>query len=367
MKSFAGITLGNEKYPALTGVRALGAVVVFLDHFPVVADAHLTLNVMAFFYCLSGFLIFRIYYQQAQLSRHWISSYFINRFARIYPVYFLLLSLAVILQHEHRPWVLIKNYTLTHALFYPSDLIIQPSWSLTVEECFYFLAPLFMLLNRWRGFPAVVLAGGSLLAAALLIARLPIQLLHSAHFVLSTTFFGHFAEFFAGAFLALASMRLEARGAIAIGGYRWTSAGCVGVLLLILAMVFIYGHRPFHAGAIVLINNFLMPLPIAVLYLGLIRENTALSRALGGGMAALLGRSSYSFYLLHSLVIDYISIPLLLPHMASRLLCVLLTLIGAWMLSIALFVSFEEPVNLFLRRRLRVRQKWPGMQATSFE
>ena len=61
MRIFPNIALGKEKYPSLTGVRAVGASIVFLDHFPIWPDAHLTLNVMAFFYALSGFLIFRIY------------------------------------------------------------------------------------------------------------------------------------------------------------------------------------------------------------------------------------------------------------------------------------------------------------------
>ena len=36
MRMLGRIRLGEEKYPALTGMRALGAVVVFLDHFPIV-------------------------------------------------------------------------------------------------------------------------------------------------------------------------------------------------------------------------------------------------------------------------------------------------------------------------------------------
>ncbi|HVS76303.1 MAG TPA: acyltransferase, partial [Steroidobacteraceae bacterium] len=133
---------GKERYPALTGIRAFGAIAVFFDHFPPWADWHIVINVMAFFYVLSGFLIVRLYHEQAQLRGEWLSKYFINRFARIYPVYFLLLTLAVGLQRDFSPAVLASNYTLTHALFYHSRLIIQPSWSLTVEECFYALAPL---------------------------------------------------------------------------------------------------------------------------------------------------------------------------------------------------------------------------------
>jgi peptidoglycan/LPS O-acetylase OafA/YrhL len=359
----ATLPAGSEKYPALTGVRALGASIVFFDHFPLRADSHLTVNVMAFFYALSGFLIFRIYYEQAQLSRAWLSKYFVNRFARIYPVYFLLLTAAVCLQHDLRPWSLLQNYTLTHALFHPSDLIIQPSWSLTVEECFYFLAPVFMLLARRRGFIAAFLPACAMLAAALGIAQLPIRFLHTAGFVLSTTFFGHFMEFFAGIYLALAVMKIEARECIAAQGNRRTMVGLAGVLLLVIAMMIVYGHSPLHMGTVILLNNFLIPFPIVLLYSGLIREQTWLSRLLSSRLAGLLGRSSYSFYLLHTLVIDYVSAPVLLPLIGSRPVCVVLTFIVTWLASIALFLRFEEPVNIFLRRRFRSKEPWVAVHA----
>jgi peptidoglycan/LPS O-acetylase OafA/YrhL len=357
---------GDEKYPALTGVRALGASIVLFDHFPLWENAHLTLNVMAFFFVLSGFLIFRIYYERATLNGPWLSKYFINRWARIYPVYFLLLTLAVCIQHDMSPWVLFQNYTLIHALFHPPALIIQPSWTLTVEECFYFLAPLFMILARQRGFAAALLAACALLAAALVVAQLPTSFLHTPDFVFSMTFFGHFAEFFAGVFLALQVLRTESRAAISACGSRRTTVGLLGVLLLAIAMIIVYAQQPLRTRTVMLLNNFLIPFPIVLLYWGLIRENTWLSRLLGGRLAGLLGRSSYSFYLLHTLIIDHVSIPLLLPALGSRLLTVIVTFIATWLLSILLFILYEEPVNLFIRHRFRSKEKWVGLQATLF-
>src|ERR1700675_4443066 len=171
MSLLSKIKFGSEKYPALTGVRAVGATVVFFDHFPLWPDEYITINVMAFFYTLSGFLIVRIYYEQLELSRAWLTKYFVNRFARFYPVYLLLLSIAVFLHRDFRPWVLITNFTLTHALFYGTDVIIGPSWSLTVEECFYFLAPLFMFLARRYVFLVPFALGGFLLLVALMISK----------------------------------------------------------------------------------------------------------------------------------------------------------------------------------------------------
>ncbi|HVW68063.1 MAG TPA: acyltransferase [Steroidobacteraceae bacterium] len=341
-----------QKYPALTGVRAVGATVVFFDHLPLWPDLHITLNVLAFFFALSGFLIVRLYYEGVRLGSAWLTQYFVNRFARIYPVYALLLTAAVLLGGGARPWVLVQNYTLTHALFHGTPLLIAPSWSLTVEECFYFLAPLLMLLAHRGGFLAPFVLSCVLSAIALAVSRLGVAFLGTPAFVLSTTFFGHFVEFFAGVFLALVVMRQERHGSLSVAGCRRTLLGSVLVLMLIAAMVIVYRHRPLSAGAILLINNLVIPVPIALLYWGLIREDTVLARLLSQPWARLLGRASYSFYLLHTLVIDYVGVPLLLPALGSRPLAAGLTCVVTWIIAIGLFVSYEEPVNVFIRRRL---------------
>jgi peptidoglycan/LPS O-acetylase OafA/YrhL len=92
-----------------------------------------------------------------------------------------------------------------------------------------------------------------------------------------------------------------------------------------------------------------------------------LSRLLSSKVSGLLGRSSYSFYLLHTLVINYIGVPLLLSRGGWRPLYVLVTLVVTWLASIVLFVGYEEPVNLLIRRVFRSKDKAVGMRATLFE
>jgi len=351
----AALRIGGERYPALTGVRAVGATVVYFEHFPVREAAQITLNVMAFFFALSGFLIVRIYHRQANWTRQWAKSYFVNRFARIYPLYFLLLTVAALAAHESRFWVLASNYTLTHALIHRMHLIIEPSWTLTVEECFYLLAPGFMLAARLGGFATSFLAAGLLLAVALGISTLGIGFLETPGFVLSTTFFGSFVEFFAGVYVALAVMRLESNGGVDVPGGKRTWAGVIGVMIAILASSEVYRRVPLDVRSVVLINNFLLPLPIALLYWGLIREDTLLARLLSGKVCGLMARASYSFYLLHTLVIDHLSLPLLESRHGYRPLYVLVTFVLTWMAALLLFVLYEEPLNLFIRRRFGSR------------
>jgi peptidoglycan/LPS O-acetylase OafA/YrhL len=115
-------------------------------------------------------------------------------------------------------------------------------------------------------------------------------------------------------------------------------------------MAAVYRHAPLNAMAIVLINNFLIPVPIAVLYWGLLREDTFLSRFLASNPCGLLGRSSYSFYLLHMLIIDYVSTPLLSLATGYRPFWVALTFGVTWVISAFLYMFYEEPLNVLIRR-----------------
>ena len=86
--------------PALTGVRAVAAYLVFLHHFNpfqsagtaqllhrIVLELHIG---VAIFFVLSGFLITLRYSNSTQWTWRWWGTYLRNRFARIYPMYFLL-------------------------------------------------------------------------------------------------------------------------------------------------------------------------------------------------------------------------------------------------------------------------------------
>ncbi len=359
MSLFSKIKSGNEKYPALTGIRALGATAVFFDHFPSPSGFHITINVLAFFFVLSGFLIIRLYYNNAELTGKSMFKYFTNRFARIYPVYFLLVSIAILLRHDFRPLLLLKNYTLTHALINNSkDFVIEPSWSLTVEECFYFLAPFIILLIKKINFISSLAFGFLLLCIALLISKSGLPILQTPLFVFSNTFFGHFAEFYAGVYLALVLMKKEKKGDVKLAGHKWTIGGAAGVGFLIIVMGFIYAYPPVAPYRIIIVNNFLIPVPIAVLYYGLMTENSFISRFLSGRVLGILGRSSYTFYLLHMIIIQYISLPFLLPYFGTHYIaCATLTYLITYFMSILIFIFYEEPLNLFIRKKFIPRDK----------
>ncbi|UOQ51374.1 acyltransferase family protein [Hymenobacter cellulosivorans] len=211
-------------FPALTGFRAVAALAVFLFHFPPVAgtgellpdalhalfrEGHVGVSL---FFTLSGFLISRRYYHQS-FSGAELRTYLYRRWARIYPVFFLVTTATFILdklyQKEDAVRLFLVNLTLVKGLLtnYAFSGVPQ-SWSLTTEECFYLLAPALFWLGRRasrRWWPAVVL--GLLLIGILLYAPGFLtgqQTFEDAHFVLIVTIFGRSAEFLLGAAFAQA-------------------------------------------------------------------------------------------------------------------------------------------------------------------
>ena len=87
--------------PALTGVRAMAAYLVFISHFCDQFDENFPHLLQRFlgefhigvslFFVLSGFLITFRYYDKFQgLNAEWFKQYLKNRVARIYPMYALL-------------------------------------------------------------------------------------------------------------------------------------------------------------------------------------------------------------------------------------------------------------------------------------
>ncbi|HEY5826156.1 MAG TPA: acyltransferase [Cyclobacteriaceae bacterium] len=313
------MTISQTKYfPPLTGLRALAASMVFFHHanpflpngsqrilFLFVNEFHVGVSL---FFVLSGFLIYSRYESSLFKTSHWFLHYLQNRFARIYPLYFLLttLTFAALLITDRLTlnaegmFIYITNITLLKGFFNELKFTgIGQGWSLTVEECFYFLAPFLFL--RWTKLkfiiPVILLLSGSLLV--LLFSRVDFYgFFSNFHFMMVYTFFGRCFEFCAG--IGLASY-LKNRGDKRI---LWSATyfGLIGILLIISLLTLLgeNGNSGLEHPTGVLLNNFILPLAIATFIYGLIKENTWIQKILSSDLASLLGKSSYAFYLIHA-------------------------------------------------------------------
>ncbi len=143
----------SQIIPSLTGLRAVAAGMVFFGHmftrhFDVVPDVlHYGWTGVDVFFALSGFL-FTIQYADTLIAGTFsLSSYIKRRIIRIYPV----TSLVVLVSAASTWWAfdwrnVLYHVTLVHGWIpWYRMRMNAPMWTLTVEEAFYFMAPLLIL------------------------------------------------------------------------------------------------------------------------------------------------------------------------------------------------------------------------------
>ena len=311
--------------PALTGVRALAAYLVFISHFEYVFDGNFPHAVQRFlqefhmgvtiFFVLSGFLIAYRYYNNFHLTTDWFKQYLKNRVARIYPMYLFLTLGAFIYYYFSKDarvvgnfpspiGALLMNVTFLRGFF--DDLKftgISQGWSLTVEECFYFSAPfIFLIAKKYNKFyiqPLVVTGLGLLLVLVFRNVNW-YGFFGNFTFMMIHTFLGRCFEFFVGIQLALILLR---KGTQRNNSISYTYIGfllmfvCVGIMSqLSIPKGWSAGlHNPFG----IITNNYLLAISIALFFYGLLTEGSILKKILSNKFVELLGKSSYIFYLIH--------------------------------------------------------------------
>ena len=237
----------GARIPALTGVRALAAFLVFFHHYPtkylIVGPLALWWEMhvgVTLFFVLSGFMITWRYDRRGPVKESFLRGYFVNRFARIYPLYFALVVPTMLFWsvRSFRAWF----FNLT--VFSHLEAGIPQAWSLRVEECFYLCAPFLFLL--WRRNPALpLLAGAAALLALWPIAKLPVMagILGPPRDLLLYTFFGRVFEFYVGMWLAYRVARGRAPAQPARRLPVFTLVGILGIAGVIAALAGIHGSR----------------------------------------------------------------------------------------------------------------------------
>lgn len=320
------------------------------------------------FFVLSGFLITTRYADKIEPTWKWAGRYMQNRFARIYPIYFLLtvISFAVMLWHPLQEWyespatfsvtdkfnTILLNLTLLRAYFEQLATVGLPTaWSLTVEETFYVSAP-FMLLGLKKDMRRLVLYPVLLFALGLLLIAVCSRwipaygLMANVRFLLNFTFFGRATEFVAGMGLAFWVARQPHTMS---NGSRFTVLG-VGGLVSFMACVTVAHHLYQVVSTAqwpwlqIAANVLVLPFIVCVLFWGLLSENTWLRRLLETPLFDLLGKSSYVLYLIHLGTFDTLFQQHVSDNNAVRLIAYILV-------SIALYKLIEHPLHKRLRAK----------------
>ncbi len=160
---------GHPRYPRFDSLRALAAISILVVHVGIFTGgfevwykqlfAHLDIGV-PFFFLLSGFLLYRpmLASRVIGLPRQRLRDYARNRFMRIFPAFWVVLTIAAIVPGMYGAftenwWVyylLLDNYPIYTAqgtcAVNPFDCGLPQAWSLGLEVAFYIALPFFAWL-----------------------------------------------------------------------------------------------------------------------------------------------------------------------------------------------------------------------------
>lgn len=390
----------NVYIPALTGVRAIAAFLVFFHHFNQAEFPYPLFRIfnefhigVTLFFVLSGFLICLRYFDNCEISGNWFRKYIKNRIARIYPMY-LLLTLATFAF----AWY-IKDNSVYGGFSSPILIIflniffirgffddmkftgVSQGWSLTVEECFYFMAPFFFMYIKkskkaFLFLPLVILGFGSLMV--LIFSQVPFfGFFGNFKFMLLYTFFGRCVEFFMGMGLALIILKSnDNTKKFPLFTLLGIAIASLGIGIMVAQPI--DANTPFgvYQPVGIFANNIVLPIGVSVFFYGLMKEKSLIRYCLSSSLMQLLGKSSYIFYLIHIGFISKLASNLsentttrffewldakeywwLSEHINYAVVSIGTVFIILNLVSIVLYKFIEEPVNLYIRKSSLLEKK----------
>jgi exopolysaccharide production protein ExoZ len=357
----------TKKIASLTGFRALAAAMVWLCHYVPSGDKYPLLWIFQygargvdFFFALSGFL-FTVLYFDKRFDKKNLFAYFIKRITRIYPTYWLVMAIALLLEMlPEAPAIPSQRFSITDFLlntfllqgYYQHTVhaYLAQAWTLTVEELFYMCLPLllFFIRSYCLDKPTSRVRIWKLVTFLIGIILIEIQ------------FSGLFADFAMGIIGGL--FALQNPQSKWINDKRLNSQlGMVGIAIFSLA-VFLFGKQPdiwFEAGKqIGLLVTLSCGLSGTLLILSLYGNSWFRTR-FENKVMVYCGKISFAFYLIHFHIIIYLKNPFLsvitsitgngINWLPTKLFVALMIFLITGLLSAFIYEQIELPVQTYLR------------------
>jgi peptidoglycan/LPS O-acetylase OafA/YrhL len=283
------------------------------------------------FFALSAFLITSILLRERQQTGGIsLRLFYIRRILRIWPLYFAVVALGIVLAHtmagQGLPWYYIAGYALfignwVSAVFGHPESICSPLWTVSIEEQFYLIWPLLMKMLGRRG---MIIAGFATFLLAT-VSRVGFMLAgRSGGFIYygSTSRCDSLAL---GMLLALFADRLPRL----TRGMRWLLLA-VGLTGWIASAAWL-NEQPGPVGIRMVLGHLIVALAAGAILYACLHSRNLLVR---GDWVVQLGKISYGLYMLHLIGI-LIMLSLLHPVwgwqlLATKALGFVMTVMLAW-------------------------------------
>ncbi len=296
------------------------------------------------FFVLSGFLITRLLLGEKASSGHVdLRSFYIRRAFRLFPIYYLVLAIycLLLLGLRMRPDFLggFKG-ALAYYAFYLQEIPFfrshseqtpfYQSWSLGIEEKFYFVWPFVAFCNGFVG----------TLRARKTLATTCVVVFSAAQYFASGRYIFPYAAISMGCLLALLDNDPTFRMRLNSGLSSWRSWAAVALLCLFHVIAVS------HVRVASSVATLLYPIGVSLVLIASL-SSRSLGAALSSGPMTLLGRLSYGIYLIHLLVRNAVEVFLRWANVArpSGFTIYLLMLLFSTLFAGILNVLVETPLR----------------------
>jgi peptidoglycan/LPS O-acetylase OafA/YrhL len=260
-----------------------------------------------FFFVLSGFLITTLLLREEEARATFsLQAFYWRRALRILPVYFFVVTLVaayyILVKGQHEHLSILPYYYVFLSNFLPDHIpLLSPTWSLSVEEQYYLIWPLALLILPRRLIPWVL---GFAVALNVLSAMgvLGIPAIEVGQLVLSLPN-STYAPILIGSALAL--VLNSGRGFAVLWpllGSRFAALAALGAVVVLLQVL---------PGDLRGLPNLVLHLAMAAALAALVmRDGHQLSRALSWRPVARIGEISYGIYLYHLIALHVTTVAL---------------------------------------------------------
>ena len=255
---------------------------------------------VSFFFVLSGFIIAYNYQHRLEENRTDKRTFWVARFARVYPLHWLTLFVAAVLGNYVAAsgvmdWLahFLTSMTLTNAYIPKEDYFFSfnsPSWSLCCEQLFYFCFPFLVPLARsYRRLLYVFL--GMAVAVVVGMYLTPAEEIKGYWYVNPIA---RFPDFILGMLLFRLYEYLKNRNITTLQG---------NIMEFVSVAVFMFFYL--YAAEIPKVYRYSCYywLPVAMVIVSFALQKGALSRLLNSRLMVTGGEISYGFYLIHLFVL----------------------------------------------------------------
>jgi len=330
---------------SLTGLRGMAAFIVFISHcanqgmLPAIFSNGLGQIGVMLFFILSGFLMGHLYLNKDSSTAN-IKHYLIARIGRIFPLYFLLILLSVLISTTiYQDF----HYQITEAQIVLRALLFIDApyefWTIPVEVQFYAVFIVFWILYQRNTSPF-------LLVTFIASTAIPSIFLYPELGYAPALFSSYCVPFFVG--IGTAVMYPRIASSVFLKKFA-AYAAAPGIIALFLNLPAVRLEHNWILDSHFFVRTWVDPVNWVIVYCVFFCAmlNARALHFLNTRAFVLLGEISFGFYLIHYPVLKLIKslgIPLSLQFVTS---CILISLM-AWFS----YKYFEQPANKLIREKL---------------